>query len=139
MGEELSGLTIRDLQFLQSQIEMSLQSVRKKKVTPLNIICGTMSPYDIHLLIKVDTFSLPGTAFSGRDHATQQKGSNHVQLYKLILLMYNTIEIDKFVHNIYKSILHAHVAIPTCVPNKEHMYVEYVIILHSMMTYTWGI
>ncbi|KAG2596970.1 hypothetical protein PVAP13_5KG212100 [Panicum virgatum] len=31
MGEELSGLTIRDLQFLQSQIEMSLQSVRKKK------------------------------------------------------------------------------------------------------------
>ncbi|CAL4957137.1 unnamed protein product [Urochloa decumbens] len=31
MGEELSGLTIRDLQFLQSQIEMSLQSIRKKK------------------------------------------------------------------------------------------------------------
>jgi hypothetical protein len=44
MGEELSGLTIRDLQFFQSQIEMSLQSVRKKKVTSLNIICGTMSP-----------------------------------------------------------------------------------------------
>ena len=52
MGEELSGLTIRDLQFLQSQIEMSLQSVRKKKVTPLNIICGTMSPYDIHFTNK---------------------------------------------------------------------------------------
>jgi MADS-box transcription factor len=31
MGEELSGLAIRDLQFLQSQIEMSLQSIRKKK------------------------------------------------------------------------------------------------------------
>lgn len=31
MGEELSGLTIRDLQFFQSQIEMSLQSVTKKK------------------------------------------------------------------------------------------------------------
>ncbi|CAL4976769.1 unnamed protein product [Urochloa decumbens] len=31
MGKELSGLTIRDLQFLQSQIEMSLQSIRKKK------------------------------------------------------------------------------------------------------------
>ncbi|TKW12422.1 hypothetical protein SEVIR_5G034800v4 [Setaria viridis] len=31
MGEELSDLTIRDLQFLQSQIEISLQSVRKKK------------------------------------------------------------------------------------------------------------
>ncbi|KAF8661884.1 hypothetical protein HU200_056845 [Digitaria exilis] len=31
MGEELSGLTIRDLQFLQSQVEMSLQSIRKKK------------------------------------------------------------------------------------------------------------
>ncbi|XP_039851328.1 MADS-box transcription factor 25-like [Panicum virgatum] len=44
MGEELSGLTIRDLQFFQSQIEMSLQSVTKKKVTSLNIICGTMSP-----------------------------------------------------------------------------------------------
>ena len=45
MGEELSGLTIRDLQFLQSQIEMSLQSTRKKKViTSLNIICGIMSP-----------------------------------------------------------------------------------------------
>jgi hypothetical protein len=33
MGEELSNLTIRDLQFLQVQIEISLQSVRKKKVT----------------------------------------------------------------------------------------------------------
>ncbi|KAJ1283381.1 hypothetical protein BS78_03G124400 [Paspalum vaginatum] len=31
MGEELSGLTIRDLQFLQSQVEMSLQSIRKTK------------------------------------------------------------------------------------------------------------
>jgi hypothetical protein len=37
MGEELSGLAIRDLQFLQSQIEMSLQSIRKKKVNFLNI------------------------------------------------------------------------------------------------------
>ncbi|TVU22713.1 hypothetical protein EJB05_32430 [Eragrostis curvula] len=31
LGEELSGLTARDLQFLQSQVEMSLQSIRKKK------------------------------------------------------------------------------------------------------------
>ncbi|WVZ71536.1 hypothetical protein U9M48_020111 [Paspalum notatum var. saurae] len=31
MGEELSGLTVRDLQFLQSQVEMSLQSIRKRK------------------------------------------------------------------------------------------------------------
>ncbi|KAL6627731.1 hypothetical protein ACP70R_031457 [Stipagrostis hirtigluma subsp. patula] len=31
LGEELSGLTVRDLQFFQSQVEMSLQSVRKKK------------------------------------------------------------------------------------------------------------
>ncbi|KAL6849995.1 hypothetical protein ACP4OV_020622 [Aristida adscensionis] len=31
LGEELSGLTPRDLQFLQSQVEMSLQSVRKQK------------------------------------------------------------------------------------------------------------
>ncbi|XP_062183863.1 MADS-box transcription factor 25-like [Phragmites australis] len=31
LGEELSGLAVRDLQFLQSQVEMSLQSVRNKK------------------------------------------------------------------------------------------------------------
>jgi hypothetical protein len=31
LGHELSGLTVRDLQFLQSQVEMSLQSIRKKK------------------------------------------------------------------------------------------------------------
>jgi hypothetical protein len=33
LGEELSGLAVRDLQFLQSQVEMSLQSIRKTKVT----------------------------------------------------------------------------------------------------------
>ncbi|KAK3163407.1 hypothetical protein QOZ80_1AG0003260 [Eleusine coracana subsp. coracana] len=31
LGEELSSLTVRDLQFLQSQVEMSLQSIKKKK------------------------------------------------------------------------------------------------------------
>nr|ASZ79959.1 MADS25 [Bambusa multiplex] len=31
LGEELSSLNIRDLQFLQSQVEMSLHSVRKRK------------------------------------------------------------------------------------------------------------
>jgi hypothetical protein len=33
LGHELSGLTVGDLQFLQSQVEMSLQSIRKEKVT----------------------------------------------------------------------------------------------------------
>ncbi|KAL6849994.1 hypothetical protein ACP4OV_020621 [Aristida adscensionis] len=31
LGEELSGLTVREMQFLQSQLEMGLQSVRKEK------------------------------------------------------------------------------------------------------------
>ena len=32
LGEELSGLGLENLQVLQSQLEMSLRSVRKKKV-----------------------------------------------------------------------------------------------------------
>ncbi|KAI3670374.1 hypothetical protein L1987_87965 [Smallanthus sonchifolius] len=31
MGEELSGLTVKDLQGMESQLEMSLQSIRMKK------------------------------------------------------------------------------------------------------------
>lgn len=37
MGEELSGLSVKDLQDLENQLEMSLKGVRMKKVSEINL------------------------------------------------------------------------------------------------------
>jgi MADS-box transcription factor len=43
MGQELSGLGLKELQNLENQLEMSIHAVRTKKVIP--IILLTLKPY----------------------------------------------------------------------------------------------